>query len=143
MLFRSQLAWGQKWQEVSTWRGRPRVGPRRGGGQPGGWGPGSWACSQAAHGGVRVRPGNGFGSLERLRGGRMGSTGLCGVAGHGLGQATCSMKKIQRHPKTTIREKNGGGIMADPPHHSVIRGHCTWFSGWGNYPQATGTRPTL
>src|SRR5712692_4965636 len=23
----------------------------------------------------------------------------------------------------------------------MIGGHCTWFSGRGNYPQATGTRP--
>src|SRR6266478_7993874 len=31
--------------------------------------------------------------------------------------------------------------MAKPPHNGVIRRHCTWFSGRGNYPQATGTRP--
>src|SRR5215471_10257101 len=31
--------------------------------------------------------------------------------------------------------------MAKPPHHGMIEGHFTWFSGWSNYPQATGTRP--
>src|SRR5215475_15133767 len=32
--------------------------------------------------------------------------------------------------------------MAVPPHHGMIGGHCTWFSGRSNYPQATGTLPT-
>jgi hypothetical protein len=31
--------------------------------------------------------------------------------------------------------------MAKPPHNGVIRRHCTWFSGWDNYPQPGGTRP--
>src|SRR5262249_49171061 len=31
--------------------------------------------------------------------------------------------------------------MAVPPHHGMIGGHSTWFSGRSNYPQATGTRP--
>jgi hypothetical protein len=44
----------------------------------------------------------------------MGSAGLCGVAGHGLGQARCNRKNIQRSPKTTIREKKWCGIMAYP-----------------------------
>src|SRR5262249_25415643 len=72
----SRLVWGQKCDDVSTWRGRPRVGTRRGGGPPGGWGPCAWACAQAAHGGLRVRPGNGFRSRECLRGGGRGLDGL-------------------------------------------------------------------
>ena len=72
----SQVAWGQKCHDVSTWHGRPCVGTIRGSGQPSGWGLCSWACSQAAQGGVRVRPGNGFESLERLRGGGRGLDGL-------------------------------------------------------------------
>src|SRR5205823_10736350 len=122
-------------------RGRPRVNVSRGGGAAGAWGRASAACSQASHSGLWMRPANDFGSLERFGGGRMGSTSLRGVAGHWLGQATCSIKNIQRNPKTTIREKNCCGIMAYPLHNGVIRGHFTRFSGQGNYPQAGGTRP--
>jgi hypothetical protein len=73
--------------EVSTWRGRPRVGTRRGGGQPGGWSAYAWACSQTAQGDLWVRSGKGFGSLERLRAGKMGLAGWCSEAPHRLGQA--------------------------------------------------------
>src|SRR2546430_6313188 len=97
----AQVGCGQKCPEVSTWRGRPRVETLRGGGQPGGWGSCSWACSQEAQGGLRVRPGNGFGSVERLGGGMLGLAGLCGEAMHRLGQASCSITNNQRSPKTT------------------------------------------
>jgi len=89
---------------------------RRGGGAEGACGRGALADSQASQYGLVVRPAKGFGSLERGRRGRMGSAGLCGVAGHGLGQARGNMKKIQRSAKTTIREKNWCGIMAYPLH---------------------------
>src|SRR5712691_6848067 len=50
----------------------------RGGGHPGGWGPCAWACSQAAQGGVRVRPAKGVGSRWGCGRGHGGS----GVVGH-------------------------------------------------------------
>ena len=52
-------------------------------------------------GGLQVRPGNGFESLERLRGGGRGLDGLCGEATHRLGQASCSLTNNHRSPKTT------------------------------------------
>src|SRR5262249_15654283 len=73
--------------EASTWRGRPRAGTMRGGGQPGGWSGSAQACPQAAQGGLRVSPGNGFGSLEGLRGGGRGLDGLCSPPVHSFGQA--------------------------------------------------------
>src|SRR6266853_1987208 len=113
----------------------------RGGGHPGGWGPCSWACAQAAQGGLRVRPGNGFRSLERLRGGGRGLDGLCGEATHRLGQASCSITHNQRSPKTTSWEKNGCGIMAKSPRSVAKRRDFTQCSGRSNYPQRRGTRP--
>jgi len=66
----AQLALGQQCCEVSTWRGRPRR-EVIGGGAEGSGAAGPWAaCSQVAQGGLRVRLGNGFGSLERWRGSR-------------------------------------------------------------------------
>jgi hypothetical protein len=63
--------------EVSTWRGRPRLEVIGGGGAGGGGAAGSCAaCSQAAQQGLRVQPGNGLGSLERLHGGGRGLDGF-------------------------------------------------------------------
>src|SRR5712691_9753120 len=79
----AQSGFGQKCVEVSTWRFRPRVEVIRGGGVAGAVTVGAdSACSHATHWGVWVRPANDFGSLERVRRGRMGSAGLCEVAGH-------------------------------------------------------------
>jgi hypothetical protein len=88
------------------WRWRSRGSDRGAGG----------AGSHATQWGLWVSPANDCGSLERGRRGTMGSAGLCGVAGHGLGQARGNMQNIQRSPQTTIREKNGCGIMAYPLH---------------------------
>src|SRR6266446_8570257 len=71
----AQSGWGQKCDDVSTWRGRPRVGTMRGGGAAGACGRGAGACAQASQCGLRVRPGNGCGSLERWRGGGRGLDG--------------------------------------------------------------------
>ena len=49
---------------------------------------------------------------------------------------------LHRSPKTTIREKNGCGIIAYPPHNSALGGHFTRSAGRDNYPQRRGTRPS-
>src|SRR6266852_8154988 len=113
----------------------------RGGGQPGGWGTCSWACSQAAHGGLRVRPGNGFRSLERL-GGALAGRGVVGPAvARSEGHTTWSMRHSHTRPTSSNWEKSGSGIMVLPPHTDGEMGLSYPIFRLPNYPQATGTLP--
>src|SRR5499433_2380979 len=81
---------GQKWVEVSTWRRRPRVGTRRGGGVEGACGHGAVPCSQVSQGGLVVKPAKGLCSRWRFGFGGVGSDGGGHVAGS-LGHAHWSM----------------------------------------------------
>src|SRR5207249_1267999 len=78
-----------------------RVGTMRGGGPPGGWGPCSWACLQAAQGGVRVRPENGLGAPERLRGDVAGVGGGRPGMTRAEGHLHCHMMHSHRSPNST------------------------------------------
>src|SRR6266849_11021748 len=112
----AQCGWGQKCDDVSTWRGRPRVGTMRGGGQPGGWGTCSWACSQASQCGLVVRPAKGVGSRGRFGSGDVGSSVVGHVAAGSLGHAQWSMTHSHTRATSTNWEKKRSETMAKPPH---------------------------
>jgi len=126
----------------STWRGRPRLAVRGGGGAGGGRAAGSCAaCAQAAQQGWRVRPGTGWGALQRWPGGGRGWDGFCSPPGHSFGPAACSMTQSQRSPRTMSWEKKRCATMATPPSHGREMGVLYLMCWRRHYPHAGGTRP--
>jgi hypothetical protein len=96
------------WTEVgagATWRRRPRVGTRRGGGRE------SVVCAQASQCGCVVRPANGIGSRLRWRCGGIGEAGA-----RALGHPHWSMRHSQRRASRTSGEKNRSDPRAKLPH---------------------------
>src|SRR5207245_5288480 len=111
-----QSGLGQKWVEVSTWRRRPRVGTRRGGGAEGACGRRAGACSQASQCGLVVRPAKGVGVRERLGSGGVGSRVVGPAAAGTLGHAHWSMTSSNNSASNTNYTKKRGETVTKRPY---------------------------
>src|SRR5262249_1963738 len=124
-----------------------RASPARGDPWRGGWWWGLWGLGHLLTGRTvrlvdEARKGLGVGGARAARRDGLGWLGLGrhAAAGPGEVQHDTQPQESQDHELIVKLMWNHG---KKPPHHGMIGGHCTRFSGRDNYPQRRGTRPDI
>src|SRR4029450_9163555 len=103
----------------------------RGGGAQGG----SWrrvtSCAQASQWGLRVSPGKGLGTFERVRDGEIGGAVVRRSAAGSDGQSQWSIRHSHTRAGNINGKKKRLDTMAKPPHRGDARGILPDFRGTG------------